>query len=150
MESVKKHIEWLPAILIIIILAGSLPYKFTDAPITVHIFDVVGEFLGLDFFRTSGAYIIGAVEGLISVLMLIPVLRVYGAVLAVGTMAGAITFHLFSPLGVTVKWMENGEMQTDGTLFYTAVLVFLAALWIVWHRRNELFALIGRESTPAD
>lgn len=150
MEMVKKHIEWLPAILIIVVLAGSLPYKFTDAPITVHIFDVVGQFLGLDFFRTSGAYIIGTVEGLISVLMLIPAIRVYGAVLAVGTMTGAITFHLFSPLGITVQWMENGEMQTDGTLFYTAVLVFFAALWIVLRRRDELFALIGRERASAD
>lgn len=149
MDAVKKHIEWLPAIVIIIILAGSLPFKFTDAPITVHIFEVVGEFLGLGFFKTSGAYIIGSVEGLISILMVIPALRPYGAVLAAGTMAGAITFHLFSPLGVTVRWMEDGQMQEDGTLFYTAVLVFLCALWIIWRRKDELLALIGKGGEPA-
>jgi hypothetical protein len=145
MDFVKKHIEWLPVIFMIAILSGSVPFKFgilSNAQPT-HIFNTVGEWLGLDIFKTYGAMVIGAVELIASILLLFPKTRVYGAILALGTMAGAIFFHLFTPLGVTVQWMENGVPQEDGTLFYTAVLVFICAIWLILRRRNEL-PIIGQ------
>ncbi len=147
MDFIKKHIEWLPALVIVAILGGSLPYKFGGSAETAHIFDVVGQFLGLDFFRATGGYIIGGVETVACILLLMPKMRAFGAALTAGTMAGAITFHLFSPLGVTVQWMENGEMQEDGTLFYMAVVAFLSALWLMVRRKDELLALLGRKSS---
>jgi len=147
MDFIKKHIEWLPALVIVVILGGSLPYKFGGSAETAHIFDVVGQFLGFEFFRTTGGYIIGAAELVACILLLMPKMRAFGAVLTAGTMAGAITFHLFSPLGVNVQWMENGEIQEDSSLFYLAVVAFLSALWLIFRRKDELLALFGRKSS---
>ncbi|TNE62435.1 MAG: hypothetical protein EP335_12660 [Alphaproteobacteria bacterium] len=144
MDFVKKHIEWLPALAIVIILGGSLPYKFGGSAETAHIFDVVGEFLGLEFFKTTGGYIIGVAELIACILLLIPRFRPFGALLTVGIMAGAITFHLFSPLGINVQWMEDGQMMEDSLLFYLACIAFLCGLWISLRRRAELLALIGK------
>lgn len=146
MDFIKKHIEWLPALAIVIILGGSLPYKFGGSAETAHIFDVVGQFLGLDFFRSTGGYIIGVAELIACILLLLPKLRAFGAILTVGIMAGAISFHLFSPLGITVEWMENGEMQQDSTLFYLAVVAFLCGLWLSLRRRDELLGLLGKSA----
>ncbi len=147
MDFLKKNIEWLPVILIAIILGGSFPFKFMDAPITVHIFNVVGEFLGLDFFKSVGAYIIGAAEAVAILLVLFPKTRGLGGLLAVGIMSGAIVFHLFSPLGVTVQWQEGGQMMEDGTLFYTAVVVWLSGFFLFLRNKDQVFGLIGMGSS---
>ncbi|MCJ9428003.1 hypothetical protein [Kordiimonas marina] len=144
MDMIRKNIEWLPTLAIVAILGGSLPYKFTDSAETVHIFDVVGAFLGLDFFKTSGAYIIGSAELVACILVLIPRLRVFGGLLTLGIMTGAITFHLFSPLGVTVRWTENGMPQEDGTLFSLACIAFVCGLWLVCRRHSDLLVLFGK------
>lgn len=143
MDFVKKHIDWLPVILIVIILGGSFPFKFTGAPITDHIFDVVGQFLGLDFFRSFGGYIIGVAELIAVVLVIIPATRALGGLMASGVMTGAIIFHLFSPLGVTVRWVENGVQMEDGTLFYTAVVVFVCGLYLAIKGKDQILGLIG-------
>ncbi len=145
MDFVKKHIEWLPVILIVIILGGSLPFKFTGAAQTDHIFDVVGQFLGLGFFRTSGGFIIGAAELVAVVLVLMPKMRGIGGLLTSGIMTGAIFFHLASPLGVTVQWMEDGQMQEDGTLFYMAIVALLSGLFLFLRNKGQVMSLIGKE-----
>ena len=144
MDFVKKHIEWLPVILIVIILGGSLPFKFTGAAQTDHIFDVVGQFLGLDFFRTSGGFIIGGAELIAVVLVLLPNMRGLGGLLTGGIMTGAIFFHLATPLGVTVQWMEDGQMQEDGTLFYMAIVALVSGLFLFMRNKDQVFGLIGK------
>ena len=121
MDFLKKHFEWAPAILIAIVLGSSLPFKFTDAAVTVHIFNTVGDFLGLEFFKSSGAYIIGGAELVATILVLVPATRGLGGLLAFGIMSGAIFFHLATPLGVEVHYMENGVPQVETELFYMAV-----------------------------
>ena len=145
MDFVKKHIEWLPVILIAVILGSSFPFKFMDAPITVHIFDVVGEFLGLDFFKSIGAYIIGVAEAVAILLVLFPKTRGLGGLLTVGIMSGAIIFHLFSPLGVTVQWQQDGQMMQDGTLFYTAIITWVSGLFLFMRNKDQVMGLIGKE-----
>ncbi len=144
MDFVKKHIEWLPVILIVIILGGSLPFKFTGAAQTDHIFDIVGQFLGLDFFRTSGGIIIGVIELVAVVMVLMPKMRGLGGLLTSGVMTGAIFFHLASPLGVTVQWMEDGQMQEDGTLFYMAIVALLSGLFLFMRNKDNVMGLIGK------
>ncbi len=140
MDFLKKHIEWLPVIFMVIVLSGSLPYKFgiLSAAQPTHIFNTVGEWLNSDLFKEYGAIFIGIVELVASISLIIPKTRIYGAILALGTMAGAIFFHLFTPLGVTVQWIENGLPTEDTDLFYSAVLVFICAIWLLLRRRNEL------------
>ncbi|MFK8028645.1 MAG: hypothetical protein AB8G18_00245 [Gammaproteobacteria bacterium] len=143
MDFIKKHADWIPAIIIAIILGGSLPFKFTGSPITDHIFDVVGQFLGLDFFRTSGGYIIGVAELIAVILVLIPRTRGFGGLLTCGIMTGAIFFHLATPLGVTVKYDDAGVPMEDGTLFYTAILAFVCGLILLIRNKNSVLSLVG-------
>ncbi|MEX0298727.1 MAG: hypothetical protein AB3N28_06630 [Kordiimonas sp.] len=143
MTLLHKYSEWIAAILIVLILAGSLPFKFTGHPMPTHIFNIVGEFLGLGFMKTHGAIIIGVVELISCILVLIPAVRAYGGLLTAGTMAGAIFFHLFSPLGVTVTYVENGVAISDGTLFYTAIIAMICGLFLAYKRKDSL-PIIGQ------
>jgi len=146
MELLKKHGEWIPVLLIAFILGGSLPFKFTGDPMPTHIFNVVGEFLGLEFFKTTGAYIIGSIELIASVLVLVPSTRAYGGLLTAGTMTGAIVFHLFSPLGVTVHYVRDGVEMSDGSLFYTAIIALLSGLFLAYRHKNTLPFMGGNHS----
>jgi len=148
MDFLKKHGEWIPALVIAFILAGSLPFKFTGHPMPTHIFNVVGEFLGLEFFKVYGAIIIGVAELIASILVLIPSTRAYGGVLTMGIMAGAIFFHLFTPLGVTVEFVIDGQVMQDGSLFYTAILAFLFGALLAYRHRDKL-PIIGATNEVA-
>ncbi|SDE06461.1 DoxX family protein [Kordiimonas lacus] len=150
MDFIKKHIEWIPVLIIAGIFLPTLPMKFGGAPVTDHIFMTVGQFLGLGFFETSGAKIIGSLELLSVILLLVPKLRAFGALLASGLMAGAIFFHLASPLGVVVRWQENGEMQEMPDLFIMAIIAFASALWLVLRHKDTLLAILGKSGTSSD
>lgn len=148
MDFLKKHHEWIPAILIAVILGGSLPFKFAGHEMPTHIFNVVGEFLGLAFFKSYGAVIIGIAELLASIMVLIPsaMTRAWGGLLTIGTMAGAIFFHLFSPLGVTVTYIDaDGVAQSDGSLFYTAILALVCGAFLAY-RHKEVLPIIGGQT----
>ena len=61
-------------------------------------------------------------------------IRVAGALLAVGTMSGAILTHL-TVLGI--------EVQGDGgTLFALALIVAIASAWVLWRDRRNGIAFI--------
>ncbi len=144
MDFIKKHHEWVLVLIIVAVLGGSLPFKFSGDETPMHIFNVVGEFLGLDFFKAYGAYIIGVAELVASILVIIPSTRLYGAVIAAGTMMGAIFFHLASPLGWVVSYINSaGETVVDGSLANTAVLVLLSSLYLIYRRKDALLDLIG-------
>jgi len=143
MDFIKKHREWIPVIIIILILGPSLPFKFSGHPQPTHIFNVVGEFLGLEFFKSYGAIIIGIAELTAIILLLIPTTRVFGALVTMGTMAGAIIFHLFSPLGIDVHFIVNGEEMVDGSLFYHAIIALICGAYITFKRRTEI-PVVGR------
>lgn len=145
MGIIQKYGEWILAILIVVILGGSLPFKFSGDPMPTHIFNVVGEFMGLGFMQSHGAIIIGIVELVCCIFVLVPSTRALGGLLTAGTMAGAIFFHLFSPLGVTVTYMRDGVEMSDGTLFYTAILAFIAGLILAYKNKDRL-PIIGSQS----
>lgn len=146
MDFIKKHIEWLPVLIIAGIFLPTLPMKFGGAIVTNHIFATVGQFLGLEFFETSGAIITGSFELIAVILLVLPKLRALGALLATGLMTGAIFFHLASPLGIVVRWQENGEMQEMPDLFIMAVIAFICGLWLLMRRKEELQTLVGKNS----
>ena len=146
MDFLKKHHEWIPALVIAIILGMTLPFKFGGAAITDHIFDVVGAYLGLGFFQSNGSQIIGALELITVIMVLMPASRALGAVLGMGLMGGAIFFHLFSPLGTTIEYMdENGVAQADGDMFYMAILVFVSALYLAFKNKDSLPIIGSKE-----
>ena len=155
-------ISWLIVLWIVFVFLGSLRFKFSLAPETQHIFGTVGAWLGSflgdgigSAFAAFGSYVVGSVELLTSLVLLTPaiawVVRVatkgeighgrafwhaIGGIMASGVMAGAVFFHLFTPLGINVQ----GD---GGSLFRTAVSVLV--LGIVLFAMNSRAAFVRRE-----
>jgi uncharacterized membrane protein YphA (DoxX/SURF4 family) len=107
------------------IMLQTLFFKFTAAPESVYIFSK----LGLEPWGRIG---IGSLELIASVLVLIPRTTSYGALLAVGIMAGALFSHL-NKLGIVVQ-------NDGGQLFILALIVFVAcsSLLIIFRKHNFL------------
>lgn len=114
---------WTLRIVAAIILLQTLYFKFTAAPESVYIFETVG----MEPYGRIGS---GIVELIASILLLIPRTSWLGAFLALGTISGAIFFHL-TKLGI--------EVQGDGgTLFILALIVFVTSLVNVWLSRKQI------------
>ena len=128
--------------------------------------DWIGSLLGQgigSLFRDFGAYLVGGFELLTSLVLLAPIplwlvhklrggersaegrfederrrLHAIGGLMASAVMAGAVFFHLVSPLGVEV--LHEGESD-GGSLFYAAVSILVLGI--------VLFALnSGRPREP--
>jgi len=119
----QKTVSWIAQVIVAVILAQTLFFKFTAAPESVYIFSK----LGMEPWGRIGS---GLVELVATVLLLVPATPAIGAVLALGVIVGAIASHL-GPLGI--------EVQGDGgLLFALACSVFVGSALIVWLRRREL------------
>ena len=148
--TVQKYLPWGLAVFIAFVFVQSLFFKFINSFETQHIFGSIGDWMaGISFlefaaagFAAFGGYAIGTVELIASVLLLIRKTQIFGAALACCVISGAIFFHLFTPLGVSVVINEAGE-RDGGQLFAMAVVVWLFSLAIVWLRREDLRGLNG-------
>lgn len=110
------------------ILLQTLYFKFTGAPESVYIFQTLGA-------EPWGRLSSGVAELVAAVLLLVPRTAVWGAVLSLGIISGAILSHL-TLLGI--------EVQGDGgLLFGLAVAVFVGSAAIAWHGRAAVFGLIS-------
>ena len=123
----KKAVEWVLALFPAFVFGQSLPFKFTGAAETQHIFSTIGDWfgsVGLDFlaspFSSYGAYVVGAIEAVAMILLIIPKTRHVGALLGLAALAGAIFFHVATPLGINVTF--PGSESGDPTLFVLAVI----------------------------
>jgi hypothetical protein len=141
------------------IFLDSLRYKFTDHPKTQEIFGRLDAWAGSigapGLFGHTGIfsqYTIGAAELAASACLIVGLLapgcrflQPVGALLGLAIMSGAISFHLFTPLGVD----PNND---GGGLFRAACLVWLGCLALVVIRWRELGVLtdrIGQMLAPA-
>jgi len=126
----KKYFtfNFLLRLIVAIILLQTLYFKFTGSPESVYIFTT----LGMEPWGRIGS---GIVELMAAILILIPATTWLGAILALGTIAGAIFFHL-TKLGIVV-------MDDDGTLFILACVVFTGSLILLWKNRKKI-PLIGK------
>jgi len=134
------------------VFLSSLPYKFSNHPVTENIFTTIGSWISSTIneplgvaFSNVGGVAVGSVELLTAmVLLLLPILMwAYGAVvkrkmypsrsafhavgglLAAAVMSGAVFFHLYTPLGIQV--VTDG-VSDGGSLFRTAVSVLIAGV----------------------
>jgi len=120
----KNIFLWVLRIAVAYILLQTLRFKFGAAPESVYIFSTVG----MEPWGRIGS---GVAELIASMLILIPRTTAYGAILALGTMSGAILFHL-TKLGIEV-------MGDHGQLFYMAIAVWVAsAVLLSVYRRQVL------------
>ena len=110
-------------LIVAVILLQTLYFKFTGAPESIYIFKTVG----MEPWGRIGS---GIVELLAAILLFIPRVTWLGAILALGSMTGAIFFHL-TKLGIEV--MEDG-----GLLFILACIVFMSCLVILWMERKKV------------
>lgn len=131
---ISRAIPWVLALWIAYIFVWYLQYKFTGADGSVWLFTVLTDWLGVPGYEKPMRIGVGSAELLAAVLVLIRRTQVLGAALSAGIMAGAIFFHVVSPLGI--------DPYDDGAvLFKEACLVLLAALVILWLRRDEAIDL---------
>lgn len=118
---------WIVKLIAVVILVQTLYFKFTGAEESVYIFTT----LGLEPYGRIGS---GIVELIASILILIPRTSLLGALLALGTMMGAIFSHIFV-LGIVVK--DDG-----GTLFTLAIITLICCLILVYNKKNKILDLL--------
>jgi len=153
--------SWVMAIWMCKVFLFSIPYKFTGHPDTRHIFDTIGAWIaGIlgqgpgALFASIGPYAVGSFEILTSLILLLPGLiwllakvgvgndrgkpvraafhRVGGAMAAL-VMAGAVFFHLATPLGIVV--LHEGKSD-GGSLFYAALSILIMGIVMFFINRK--------------
>ena len=118
---------WILRVVAAYILLQTLRFKFGAAPESVYIFTKVG----MEPWGRIGS---GVVELIASVLILIPRTTAFGALMAIGTMSGAIFFHL-TTLGIVV--MDDG-----GQLFYMGIAVWVSCAILLFVYRDQILRLL--------
>jgi putative oxidoreductase len=117
----QSVVSWALRLIVAGVLLETLFFKFTGAEESVYIFSTLG-------LEPWGRIASGVVELIASALLLIPRTVTLGALLALGTITGAIFSHL-TKLGIVVK----GD---GGLLFALALAVFVMSAAILFvHRR---------------
>jgi hypothetical protein len=124
----SKAIPWTAQVVVAIILAQTLYFKFTYAPETQIIFAERGG--------RAAATAVGAIELLCVVLLLIPATASVGALLSLAVISGAIVTHL-SSLGIQIRDPATGEAD-GGLLFALALTVAIGSLVVLAYRWREL------------
>jgi putative oxidoreductase len=107
------------------ILLQTLFFKFSGAKESVYISTV----LGMEPWGRIGS---GVVELIASVLLLLPRTVVFGALLSLAVITGAILSHL-TRLGIALTAVDD-----HGELFALAVLVFLCSAGALYLHRDDV------------
>ncbi len=134
------------AVFAALVFLDSLRFKFTNAEETQVIFGLLdgwaASFGAQGLFAQTGLfsqYVIGSAELLASSLLLIGILpalrrlQAIGSLIALAVMSGAVSFHLFTPLGID----PNND---GGGLFAAAVVIWFTSIVMLIIRRKELLA----------
>ena len=122
MSKPETVVSWVLQIVVAVILFQTLFFKFSGAEESVYIFSTLGV-------EPWGRLVAGTMELVAVGLILYPPTAVYGALLSLAVITGALASHV--KLGLVVK--DDG-----GLLFGLAMSVFLASLAIVYLRRSEI------------
>lgn len=151
----RRYLPVALTLYIAFVFIQSLFFKFTNSPETQYIFgtlDAWGASLGWSgLFAPTGIfsqYVVGTGELIASIILLVAlitrfhVLRPIGAMMAIGVISGAIFFHLFTPLGVSV--LNTDGTHDGGELFALACGVWIAATILLWTSRETIAGALER------
>ena len=127
MEKVSLSLYWSARLISVIILAQTLFFKFSGAAESIYIFTTVG-------MEPWGRIGIGILELVAAVLLLFNKTALFGGVLALGLMLGAIGMHL-TKLGISVQ----GD---GGYLFFLALLVAVCSAFVLLRNKAKVESLI--------
>lgn len=111
----KHKISFTIRLLVAIILLQSLYFKFGNHEQAIHIFSTLGV-------EPWGRFLIGGIELLLAIGILLPTTKSIANTLTGLVMIGAVGAHLFTPLGIVVRW--NGQSD-GGQLFAMGVAVVI-------------------------
>jgi len=117
---------WVLRLVAAIILLQTLYFKFSAAPESIYIFSKLG-------MEPWGRVSIGILELISSILILVPATTLFGSLLAIALMAGAIFFHL-TTLGIVVQ-------NDGGQLFIYALLVLISSIALAIIYRGDLLTM---------
>jgi uncharacterized membrane protein YphA (DoxX/SURF4 family) len=117
--------SWALRIVAAVILLQTLFFKFTGAEESVYIFST----LGAEPWGRIGS---GVVELIAAILLLVPRTVVFGAVLTLGVISGAIFSHI-TRLGIAIPAVGD-----SGELFALAVVVFVTSAIVLLLHRKEI------------
>ncbi len=142
--------RWAPraiSVFAAIVFLDSLRFKFTDHPNTQEIFGRLDGWAGSiglpGLFGHTGLfsqYVIGSAELVAATLLLVGLiprfvrLNALGSLIAFAVMSGAVSFHLFTPLGID----PNND---GGGLFAAAVTIWFTSVALIYLRRNEIVGI---------
>lgn len=137
MQRIHRLLTWPAAIYIAGIFLWYEQYKLTGNQGSVDLFTTITDWLYLDGYEKPFRLSVAIAEIIASVLVVLPRTRMYGALLSLGIISGAIFFHVVSPLGID-------PYQDGGTLFKEACAVWLCAGFILLSYRAELTQTLRR------
>jgi hypothetical protein len=159
MQSKRQIVPTGLTLFIVFVFVQSLFFKFTNSPETQYIFgtlDAWGGSLGAPgLFARDGIfsqYVVGTGELIASLLLLaglrqrFRILRPIGAGMALGVITGAVFFHLFTPLGVSV--LNTDGSRDGGLLFAMACGVWISAAILLATHAHLLLSLLRRPVSP--
>lgn len=151
MRMIFRFAPNLLALFMAAVFVDSLRYKFTNHPKTQEIFGRLNDWAGSlgapGLFAQTGLfsqYVIGGAEIFASAFLLIGMLprmghlQALGALIGLAVMTGAVSFHLFTPLGTD----PNND---GGGLFIAACINLIAAILLITiFRRREAVRILCR------
>ena len=119
----KTILSWTLRLIAAIILLQTLYFKFTGQPESVELFTK----LGVEPWGRIGT---GVIELIASILLLLPATVIFGAIMGLGLMAGAILSHL---LVIGIESNKDG-----GALFMLAFVVLFSCIAILFLHKTEV------------
>ena len=158
-KRIVEVVSWAIVVWMCYVFLLSLPYKFTLHPDTQHIFGTIGKWMGGflgagigSLFANVGPFVVGGFELLTSLVLLTPAVlwglsklgrgkncgtrtsyHKLGGLMASAVMAGAVFFHLATPLGIEV--LHEGKSD-NGSLFYSATSILVLGLVLFFINRQ--------------
>ena len=137
-DRILKLLVWPAAIWIAYEFLWYEQYKLTGNPGSIdRVFQPLANWFGIPAHEKPIRLRVAILEIVASVLVLVPLTRVLGALLALGIMSGAIFFHTVGPIGID----PYGD---GGRLFKEACFTWLMAAFILVAHREEVEALARR------
>ena len=131
-----KLFAWLPALYAAHIMLWYEQFKLNAAEGSVMLFQTIADWIGIGAYEAPFRLTVAWAEILASVLLINTGTRMFGGLLTLGLMSGAIFFHVVSPLGID-------PYNDGGALFKEACLTWLSAAIILAIYRVELRALLA-------
>ena len=133
-----RLLAWAPALWIAYEFTWYQQFKLTGHPGSVDfIFQPLADWFGIPGHEKAIRLGVASMEILASVLVLVPLTRVWGGLLTIGLMSGAIFFHAIGPIGID----PYGD---GGMLFKEAIFTWAMGVVVVAAHRHDLAPLAAR------